>query len=620
MDIILVILFTLALFLGMILILAAKPKFSGTITGTFIAIAAVGGLFFYGYAYAVTLDDPVLAVIRTLFNMCRMYVGVMDLGAISSVPLLQQPWAQLLFSLIHIMALFATASAAITTVGAEALRKLRLWLARWGQLNLVYGVNADTLDLGKQLLEKKGCTVVYVEEKPDATSLAAIAKAGCVLRSDDGALQANAKFVKTVGAHRKNRRITLYALGADAASCHQYAARLLETLEQFGIPAENTNLVIRGQESTSTIALQVLGEHYGYGAVTVVQEPGLAARILVREYAPCNTLSFDEDARAAENFEALIVGFGQVGQAVLRQLVMNGQFEGSTFRADVFCPDCDGIKGPFCRSFPQVVKNYPITFHTCDARSEELYDHLEQRGNKIKYLVVCTGSDRLNLEIGENLTEYFQLMSLNIPIYLCTRRGVKAMGSDGKVLKQHGLYDPRVLAMEQQDKMAMVINHHYQGDPDCPASVTWRRCDYFSRMSCRASADFLPAMLRMAGKTQQQVLEGDWTLTSVQLENMSKTEHLRWCAFHYCMGYDPMSEQEHAARCQAWQAQTEAGEKPLRITKNAAARTHACLTGWEELRTLSDRENAVTGGNRDYQLEDTKNIQVIPKLLRTAQQ
>ena len=46
MEFILVILVTMAMFLAMILLLASKPKFAGTVTGTFIAIAGVGGLFF----------------------------------------------------------------------------------------------------------------------------------------------------------------------------------------------------------------------------------------------------------------------------------------------------------------------------------------------------------------------------------------------------------------------------------------------------------------------------------------------------------------------------------------------------------------------------------------------
>ena len=48
MEIFLVMLLTLILFLAIILLLAAQPRYAGKITRTFIVIAGLGGLFFYG--------------------------------------------------------------------------------------------------------------------------------------------------------------------------------------------------------------------------------------------------------------------------------------------------------------------------------------------------------------------------------------------------------------------------------------------------------------------------------------------------------------------------------------------------------------------------------------------
>lgn len=615
MEAILVMLITLALFLAIILLLAAKPKFAGKLTGAFIVLAAVGGLFFYGYGFAMTTQDIPLAIIRALLSVCGMYVGKMDLGAISAAPGMEQTWVQVLFWVVHLFALYATASAAITTVGAEALRKLRLWLARWGQLNIIYGVSDDTLLLGKRLLAMKRGSVVYVDKKPDAANTAAIAKAGCVLRSDDNALKADRKFMKSVGAHHKNRKISLYAMERDPGDNLQYAAGLLESLPKFGVEAEDTVLVLRGQENSAASELQVLGDRYGYGTVSVVQESSLAARILVQNYPPCDHIAFDGEGKATEDFEALVIGFGQVGQAVLRQLVMNGQFQGSTFRAAVFAPDCNAVNGYFSRSFAQVLQNYDIQFHNGDGRSEELYDHLTQRGEKIKYMAICAGSDKLNQEMAENIAVFCESSNLEIPIYLCTTHAVKKFRLDGRNSQRHNLYNPDILSMEKADKMAMLVNHHYQGDPDRGPKATWRDCDYFSRMSCRASADFIPAMLRMANTTAEKVGEKGWDLTPAQLENMSRAEHLRWCAFHYCMGFSPMGEEEYAERADTYIRQKAAGEKPLRIGKNMKNRTHACLISWEALVDLSAREEAITGKAVDYQAMDTENVLVIPKLL-----
>ena len=72
MEVLFVILLSLILFLAMILLLAAKPKFSGKITGSFIVIAAIGGLLFYGYGFSATTDSFFLATIRTLLGVCGM--------------------------------------------------------------------------------------------------------------------------------------------------------------------------------------------------------------------------------------------------------------------------------------------------------------------------------------------------------------------------------------------------------------------------------------------------------------------------------------------------------------------------------------------------------------------
>ena len=99
------------------------------------------------------------------------------------------------------------------------------------------------------------------------------------------------------------------------------------------------------------------------------------------------------------------------------------------------------------------------------------------------------------------------------------------------------------------------------------------------------------------------------------MEHLAITEHERWCAFHYCMGFAPMTQEEFAARCETYLAQKAAGEKPLRIGKDLNARIHACLIDWDALDTLSQKENAVTGGRVDYKQMDRDNVLTLPLIL-----
>ena len=94
-------------------------------------------------------------------------------------------------------------------------------------------------------------------------------------------------------------------------------------------------------------------------------------------------------------------------------------------------------------------------------------------------------------------------------------------------------------------------------------------------------------------------------------------EHARWNAFHFCMGFMPMSQEEYDARTAVYLEQkTQTGKGKIRIGKNLDAKTHACLIGWDDLDILSAKENAITGGKVDYKQMDKNNILLLPTLFR----
>ncbi len=620
-NLIIVIGCTAVLFLAMILQLAAKPKVTARLTGSFIVIAAVSGLLIYGYGYAVMYDNLFIAIVRALLAVCGMFVAKVELAAVSETALFEYAWVQFYFWLVHLMALYATASAAITTVGAGALMKLRTWLARWGNLNLIYGLTPATLEFGKALLAEKKCAVVFIDTAPDTAAANMVTKAGCALRSDEQALTATPKFLKSIGIRPGSRRVTLYAIGGDPESNLPYARAFLASLESSGVLPEQTTLVIPAKEEFAVSGLQVLGERYGYGTVNCFRESSLAARLLMHRAPPCDTLEFDEDGRAKEDFEALLIGFGQMGQAVLRQLVMNAQFVGSTFRADVFSPNCYTESGYFSSSFETMLEQYSIHFHAHNAHSPEMYRHLRERGHTLNYVVICAGSDKANREIAEDFAMVLHHMGIRRPIHLCSYTGINSRLSDGSFTKPYKLYQPEVLSAERLDRMAMVLNHRYQPDDGKTPQEHWRSCDYFSRMSCRAAADFVPAMLRAAGKTPQQAMAGEWTFPTPLLDNLGHMEHLRWNAFHFAMGFRTMTEEEFDRRAKRYLQQIADGEpNPIRIAKDMKGHAHACLVDWAALDGVSRKEQSVTGKPTDYKQADMKNVLAIPELLKLSEE
>ena len=83
------------------------------------------------------------------------------------------------------------------------------------------------------------------------------------------------------------------------------------------------------------------------------------------------------------------------------------------------------------------------------------------------------------------------------------------------------------------------------------------------------------------------------------MENLAASEHLRWNAFHYSMGFRPMKEEEFRERAEQYKAAGKL-DPTYRITKDVNIRIHACMIPWDELDSYSAKENAVTGQTADY--------------------
>ena len=598
-------------------LLAADPKVSKRLTMAVGAVSLIGGLAVYCYGYLTVSASTLEAVLRMFFSVFRMYIGESDYSDISCAPLFSHSWAASLFWAFHVLAFYTTSSAAISVIGANALKNLRIRLTIRKSINIIYGVNQNTITFGKALSEDSKETVVYVTEDADAPFFEAIREFNGILRTDAKAVRADRLFFKSLGLRKGRRKVTVYAIAEDPLKNLAYAQAFLHSAQKRGLSYRQISLVIHTMTDDSVKQLQITPEQYGYSFVSAFRETDLASRLLIQKFPPCRSISFNDRCCANENFEALIIGFGQLGQVVLRKLIMNGQFAGSTFRADIFAPDAQEQDGYFCNTYPGIFDNYQLHFHNHDGRSRQLYDHMNQRIAHLRYIVVCTGEPQMDEKIAAELRAFVKQKEKNIPVYQCSHQSVKTIHADTLETEEYEIYHPDVLDSEKLDKMAMTINQHYQGENSKGAVEDWMACDYFSRMSNRAFADFLDAVLCATGKTEEDALGDNWSFSPVQLEHLGQMEHARWCAFHLCMGFIPMSKEEYEARTGIYLEQKRTtGKGSIRVGKNLDAKTHACLIPWDDLDELSAKENALTGGKVDYKQMDINNVMLLPKLFR----
>ena len=618
MGIILSVILAGALFLALVMNLTLKPDASKKVTSFFMGCAVLGGIVIYGSGLAETTGNIPLSIVRAPLCVIRMFVGVADVDAIKSSTVLQSEGGLLLFWILHLLAFYSTASAAMITLGAGALRRLRQFLSRRGDLTLIFGINDNSIHLGRECLARGGSSVVFVADNADPNTVSELNVLGMSVVYGSAAVASEKKVIRRF--HLKKRKLTVYALDEAADQNLFYAMKLKKALEAAKIPPENTRITLPGAEDILVPMLQVSADNYGFGYVYVFQPASNAARALIQICPPWNYVHFGPDGRSTENFECVIVGFGEHGQAVLKQLVMNGQFAGSTFKAAIFSPDLKNESGYMREESGAMFEQYDIRGFEADARSIEFYEYIHKNLNVLKMIVVCTGNERTNSEISDNLMLFLKRRNAEkICVVQCGNKGVRYQATVGSEILNKEIYTIHLLSAEDADRFAIILNATY----DKSERTDWEKwvaCDSFGKMSSRASADFFPAFIKASGSSEEEILQGNWHPDGELLQVLGETEHLRWNAFHFAMGYSTMPKEEYEKNSEEYlRCKKEGIPYKGKIGRNTQARTHACLIAWDELDELSERENRITGKQINYKQTDIDNVIALPKLLATLQ-
>ncbi|MBQ9008786.1 MAG: hypothetical protein IJ088_05580 [Clostridia bacterium] len=597
MTLLFVILLVSCIFLAAILNLSLQSSFRDRVMQYSAGIAVFLGILFYSYTYTCMSGFSAHTVLRAVLMICRMFSGVNDFDGFRSTPLGQSNFLVTLFFLAHLAAFYVTASAAIEILGKHLLRRIRIALLRKGSLSLFYGCTPESIQFGRRYGQHS--SLIYVVDEDNNTSRSIVESIRGILFSGGSSLCTTQEFLRTIGLHDSDsRQLDVYCMSENADQNLRYATAFLDAIRQRNISPDNTSLFLLGIQEIKTAGLMALGDQYGYGHVFASTNHELIARLLIRKVPPWSLLHFDRSGRATNNFHAVIVGFGQMGRSVLRHLVMNGQMEGSNFRADIFDQNMSSLAGLLRTRYSAMMEEYDILVHADSAQSDTFYSIL--RDSSLSMIILCTASSAMNRELALDIEHWYEVNG-NCPVIIQCTPHTLTIG-----MNEYHLGDFDVRSM---DRMAMIINHTYTNGPS--EEIDWRGCDPFSRASSRASADFFPALLHASGLTNEEVLAGKWPPPPDVLENLAKSEHQRWCAFHLSMGYRPMSDTEFNERAARYQA----GEK-VRITKNSENMSHACIVPWDELDHLSEKEKAVTGKKTDYKSMDRNNVLAIPDMLR----
>ena len=608
MSNIVIILIAAAVFVALIVWFTMDTKHVRKWTVIAFLIAIGGGLFIYGTIDAEQFRDmPLIAVLRIVVHVGKMFGNAGD-GSHDSFVKIVGPnvFASAFYWMVHFFAYYSVVSALVLSIGKDIIKAFRTWLLRFRDIELIYGINDDTIKLAETLGKRRHISLVLVGKGKVSDSF--INRTGALVYDDLDALEPYAAFLQRMSVKSGTGRIRVSALSDDEEANYNYAVRMIRCLKEAGVEPVNADLVMFARAVMVGNDLQALGDHYGYGSVKVYERSELAARLLMRKYPISDVITFDDKAKACKDVDVLMVGFGKIGQEVLRKVVAAGQFEGSNFHVQIFDPEYEKRNGFFCSRYPGIIDSYDIRFEAVDGRSCRFADYVKRKAGHLSLITVCVGNEEVGREITYGIIDILASQGMDTPVYQCY---------GDKIIRNHvkdenvttSVFDSEIIYGTSLDALAKEINHFYYGEGS--AEEQWKTCDYFSRMSCCASADYLQGLMRRLGlsKASPDVITGEL------MENLAKSEHLRWNAFHYSMGYQSMSAEERERRVELYKK-----DNSVRILKDVEHKIHGCLVTWDELDALSDFENAITGKNLDYKQMDRENVKAVCGIISRMEQ
>ncbi len=623
-----------------LMMMSRGRKALAKMSGVMFAIAMLCGFTLYTIGYLPEHAAPgeaLQSMLRGIFSTGRMFLVNDDysyiLGREDKQWLVENMWFQLIFWLSHVLALFVSVSAILSLFGRQLLSTLRLRIGFYQSTYIICCSENDSraLALCQNIMTHDGtCSrpdrkrlIVFICESVSEETREVVELLGGVALTYHRSEQFDKILAKAGFAYSQLRigSLKMFIMPEKETMAYELSKSALAYAQSIKIPASRLSLYVVSETEWMSDKLKQATNAGPKYELFIFSQAELAARKLVAMMPPCQAANI-VNGKASDDFTVMILGFGQLGKQVLRRFVMNGQFIGGKMQTIIVDKDLDHCFGQFHARYPGVTANYAIDRKCMDVRSEVFYDHLNEWKDRISYIVVALGDDVLNLEIANDLSQYFARhdtsSSRHIAVGVCDQSLVSG-ADNGKMSffsDDRDIFSESVLIREETDRMAKAVSSVYNKctAPE-EANRLWYQSSYLSRESNRAVADFLPTMLSLIGyEMQNSPSPENFLLTPAQTELLAMTEHLRWNAFHHTMGFTTMSIKEMHQRIQNLK---ESGQSIDLCRIDTEKKQHICLVPWDELDALSSsynnalRENGVNS-NRDFKQNDIDNVQNIP--------
>ncbi len=593
----------------------------------------VGGLFVYFIGYdQVSPGHWISNVFQAIFSTVRLFVLGNDLVEIHAEVINNHSY-MLWFSIITASAAVIFASFFLNLFGKRLIYTLKIWWNHSNKNYIFFGVNEASISLAKDILKKKNSRIVIFIKDIDINENSLLYRQaeelGALLISNVSIIEKI--FVKNeesiIRPHEaesspkkilvENNYLKKFKLIKRVSSRESYFFFLTEN-EDFNVRASRSLLAEIKQtpinkqitfhirtlsedmedlyyESFSTIPSKIM--------ISFLNDSDIAARQLIRTNNPVDWINIDyEYGIAKSNFHVLIIGFGQSGIAVLKNLIEFGQFVGSNFRSIVIDKNVNSISGSFVNRYPGLGTNYYIDYVETTVGNSKFYETIKKELDELDYITIALGNDALNIQTAFDIQQMVLKIS-DRPLKILVRLNdnysydnlfnqignlyVETFGREKDVFTED------IVIRGSMEKSAKKIHDYYNAKTLSGKKMEWDKLSRIKQLSNISVAEHIHTKLALAGLTVQGVKafqsKDDFTtyIGKIRLENLAIGEHLRWNTNLFVNGWNTLKLEELPT-----------GSNYNKIENK---RLHACLVDWETLSLVNkhfkedfydyDREN-----------------------------
>ena len=115
-------------------------------------------------------------------------------------------------------------------------------------IDLIFGINADSLVFGRNIANVDGNMLVYVDSVIREDYETSIRDLGGLTFSDNEAVRATRLFLQNIRVMPNKTRLRLYALSGEYDRNLEYAQKMSNSLMEEGILPDQTELVLLGTD------------------------------------------------------------------------------------------------------------------------------------------------------------------------------------------------------------------------------------------------------------------------------------------------------------------------------------------------------------------------------------